>query len=203
VPSHQPKSSQREAAIIPLGRTSRHGSSNLPEGYRITNTRVSVIGVTFVFTKATHRAGPALPSYLVLHHAGFSVPRVLPRERWALAPPFHPYLRCVRYEDVSQVFLRDITELRFAGGLSFCGTFRDAPSGTGFSLCSPLRPLALPGALPFPVVPGRCPDFPPAQPSCDDQASDHPARPPTNIINHLRPTRCDRIRSTVVLSANR
>jgi hypothetical protein len=30
-----------------------------------------------------------------------------------------------------------------------CGTFRSAPSGTGFSLCSPWRPLALPGALPF------------------------------------------------------
>ncbi len=37
------------------------------------------------------RAGPALPSYLALHHAGFSVPRLLPDERWALTPPFHPY----------------------------------------------------------------------------------------------------------------
>jgi hypothetical protein len=64
-------------------------------------------------------------------------------------------------------------------------------------------PLALPGALPFtpslqsrrrvypearrpriyssPALASlrrRCPDFPPAQPSCDDQASDHPAHPP-------------------------
>src|SRR5271154_2845556 len=38
----------------------------------------------------THRAGPALPSYLALHHAGFSVPPMLPSERWALTPPFHP-----------------------------------------------------------------------------------------------------------------
>src|SRR5260370_8467882 len=37
-----------------------------------------------------HRAGPALPSYLALHHAGFSVPPVSPPERWALTPPFHP-----------------------------------------------------------------------------------------------------------------
>jgi hypothetical protein len=37
------------------------------------------------------RAGPALPSYLTLLHAGFSVPRMLPSERWALTPPFHPY----------------------------------------------------------------------------------------------------------------
>jgi hypothetical protein len=38
------------------------------------------------------RAGPALPSYLALHHAGFSVPPVSPPERWALTPPFHPCL---------------------------------------------------------------------------------------------------------------
>src|SRR5579863_5801411 len=44
----------------------------------------------------TRRAGPALPSYLALHHAGFSVPHALPRERWALTPPFHPYQRIVR-----------------------------------------------------------------------------------------------------------
>ena len=28
----------------------------------------------------------------VLHHAGFAVPPSLPSERWALTPPFHPYL---------------------------------------------------------------------------------------------------------------
>ncbi len=37
------------------------------------------------------RAGPALPSYLALLHAGFSVPRMSPSGRWALTPPFHPY----------------------------------------------------------------------------------------------------------------
>jgi hypothetical protein len=37
------------------------------------------------------RAGPALPSYLALHHAGFSVPPASLPERWALTPPFHPY----------------------------------------------------------------------------------------------------------------
>jgi hypothetical protein len=36
------------------------------------------------------RAGPALPSYLALLHAGFSVPRMSPPGRWALTPPFHP-----------------------------------------------------------------------------------------------------------------
>jgi len=37
------------------------------------------------------RAGPALPSYLALHHAGFSVPSRSLETRWALTPPFHPY----------------------------------------------------------------------------------------------------------------
>src|SRR5262249_23702160 len=42
-------------------------------------------------TCSARRAGPALPSYLALHHAGVSVPRPSPDERWALTPPFHPY----------------------------------------------------------------------------------------------------------------
>ena len=44
-------------------------------------------------TKHRQRAEPALPSYLVLHRAGFSMPRTLLLARWALTPPFHPYLR--------------------------------------------------------------------------------------------------------------
>ncbi len=35
--------------------------------------------------------GPPFPCY-VLHHAGFAVPPWLPLARWALTPPFHPYL---------------------------------------------------------------------------------------------------------------
>ncbi len=38
------------------------------------------------------RAGPALPSYLALHHAGFAMRSVSRPDRWALTPPFHPYL---------------------------------------------------------------------------------------------------------------
>ena len=60
----------------------------------------------------TRRAGPALPSYLALHHAGFSVPAMLPPQRWALTPPFHPYQRNMLFEDVPQVYLRDATVLR-------------------------------------------------------------------------------------------
>ena len=35
--------------------------------------------------------GPPYPCS-VLHHAGFAVPPRLPATRWALTPPFHPYL---------------------------------------------------------------------------------------------------------------
>ncbi len=47
------------------------------------------MSATFLRTKR-RRAGPALPFYLALLHAGFSVPRMLPSGRWALTPPFHP-----------------------------------------------------------------------------------------------------------------
>ena len=52
-----------------------------------------------------HRAGPALPSYLALHHAGFSRLPVLLPGRWALTPPFHPCQTTQLCEDVSQVSL--------------------------------------------------------------------------------------------------
>jgi hypothetical protein len=65
--------------IIPLGSGSLRNSSSLPEGQ------------SAALFQAQHiRAGPALPSYLALLHAGFSVPRMSPPGRWALTPPFHP-----------------------------------------------------------------------------------------------------------------
>jgi hypothetical protein len=65
--------------IIPLGPESLRDSSSLPEGRSSSLLRANCV-----------RAGPALPSYLALLHAGFSVPRMLPPGRWALTPPFHP-----------------------------------------------------------------------------------------------------------------
>ena len=140
---------QRAATIIPLGRNSRCGSSNLPEGSPSESFRQSE-------GSETQRAGPALPSYLVLHHAGFAMPATLLPPRWALTPPFHPYLRA-NHADIPKVFLRFATGLRSAGGI-----FSVVLSVT-LPLARP-RPLALPGALPTPLARFRCPDFPPAHP---------------------------------------
>ena len=133
--------------------------------------------------KRARRAGPALPSYLALHHAGFSVPPMSPPERWALTPPFHPYLteraawgraeaRPYIYVGVPQVFLRDATVLLPAGGIFSVAL--SVNRSTGLSLCSlsasrfrvrckhkpaaqtevcATVPLELPGALPFTLNP--------------------------------------------------
>ena len=135
--------------IIPLGRNSRCGSSNLPEGSPSESFRQSE-------GSETQRAGPALPSYLVLHHAGFAVPTTLLPPRWALTPPFHPYLRA-NHADIPKVFLRSATGLRSAGGIFSVALSVTPPLAR-------LRPLVLPGALPTPLARFRCPDFPPARP---------------------------------------
>ncbi len=36
-------------------------------------------------------SSPRAPSYMALLRVGFSVPSSLPKTRWALTPPFHPY----------------------------------------------------------------------------------------------------------------
>src|SRR5579864_3757769 len=58
---------------------------------------------------------------------------MLPPGRWALTPPFHPYLRNQQCEDVSQVSLRDATVLCSTGGIFSVAL--SVNSGTGFSLC--------------------------------------------------------------------
>ncbi len=75
--------------------------------------------------KRSQRAGPALPSYLALHHAGFSVPPMLPPERWALTPPFHP----CQTERASRRRLAGFPARCHRASLSrryiLCGTFRE------------------------------------------------------------------------------
>ena len=83
------------------------------------------------------RAGPALPSYLALHHAGFSVPPVSPPERWALTPPFHPCqtMRALRRRLAG--FPARCHRAALRRRFIFCGTFRGASSGTGIPACPP------------------------------------------------------------------
>ena len=83
--------------------------------------------------------GPPFPCY-VLHHPGFSLPLRLPSARWALTPPFQPYLCPCRPSAV--YFL-----LHFPSGfLSVpvpCFHKANCPTVSGLSstrTCAPLRP---------------------------------------------------------------
>lgn len=119
------------------------------------------------------RAGPALPSYLALLHAGFSVPRMLPSGRWALTPPFHPYL-CG-----AQTGPREVLPLAGRRGAFLTGgLFSVALSVAEAFLLQPpdvIRRVALT------VSKRRSPDFPPARPlrdglrRTDQRSPDSPA----------------------------
>jgi len=128
--------------IIPLGPGSLPDSSSLPEGQSAALLRAQHV-----------RAGPALPSYLALLHAGFSVPRMSPPGRWALTPPFHPCQVHSTVRGVSLVLPKTCRRgASITGGFIFCGTFRSrVPCGelTSAHFDSGTSPLALPGALPF------------------------------------------------------
>jgi hypothetical protein len=108
-----PNFQTRNAAIIPLGPGSLRDSSSLPEGRSATLFRARRI-----------RAGPALPSYLALLHAGFSVPRMLPSGRWALTPPFHPYQMSAPLKAGPRFFRKPAAEVASHRRFIFCGTFR-------------------------------------------------------------------------------
>ena len=101
--------------IIPLAPASQPGSSDLPEGPSFRAACAARKGARPF--GCAQRAGPALPSYLVLHRAGFALPAALLSPRWALTPPFHPCLRGEPFADIPKVFLRAISGLRSAGGL--------------------------------------------------------------------------------------
>jgi hypothetical protein len=163
----------RVAVIIPLGPESLRDSSSLPEGQSVPLLRAERI-----------RAGPALPSYLALLHAGFSVPRMLPSGRWALTPPFHPCQMRSTERGGPLVLPKacrrgaSITGGLFSVALSVAA-FPDAsfrpPLRTGTS------PLALPGALPCRsrLLRAHCdwsPDFPPVPVYRDRRSPGSPAK---------------------------
>jgi len=170
-------------AIIPLGPDSHLGSSSLPEGHGSASR-----------TTRRLRAGPALPSYLALHHAGFSVPSRSLETRWALTPPFHPYhaRRLFLIATARRFCLPAVTETPHRRFI-FCGTFRRrfAQARTAHSTAAKRRPgvtrrvaLWLGPCDPIP----RCPDFPPARrPKALSQRS--PGLPATPIIPRVEARR--------------
>ena len=126
------------------------------------------------------RAGPALPSYLALLHAGFAKLPILLPGRWALTPPFHPYL-CV-----AQTGPREVLPLAGRRGAFLTGgLFSVALSVAEAFLLQPpdvIRRVAL-------TVPKRrSPDFPPTRSVRDglrrtDQRS--PDSPAASIISGI------------------
>ena len=116
--------------IIPLGPESLRDSSSLPEGRSNSLLRANRI-----------RAGPALPSYLALLHAGFSVPRMLPSERWALTPPFHPCQMSRSIVASPRVLPRACRRSSSITG----GLFSVALSVAAFQICSRTTEMQPPG----------------------------------------------------------
>src|SRR5215831_6564300 len=170
----------RRAAIIPLGPGSLRDSSSLPEGRDAALLRTQRV-----------RAGPALPSYLALLHAGFSVPRMLPSGRWALTPPFHP-CQMRRPKEAGPWFCRGpAAEVMLTGGIfsvalsvaafpAPLARCKGQPPGVTrrVALClQAVRPKGsesgLSSRLPFDHLRGL------------EQADDHPAHPPIGL-SHIR-----------------
>jgi hypothetical protein len=128
---------------------------------------------------AVQRAGPALPSYLALHHAGFSVPPVSPPERWALTPPFHPCQAELAFRRRLAGFPVRCHRAPLRRRSILCGTFRDAVVAATLRRRSNLVPWRYQARCPcrkfrWPFrsrlsasangqrASQRCPDFPPA-----------------------------------------
>jgi hypothetical protein len=138
-------------------------------------------GAPQTFVCFARRAGPALPSYLALHHAGFSVPRLLPDERWALTPPFHPYQLKALLKDDEQVSLPPVTAATFRGGL-FSVALSVSRSTRTSALPLPWRyqarcPFASSSrSKHFSADAERCPDFPPAPIPQGQRSSSPPAK---------------------------
>jgi hypothetical protein len=168
---------RRAAAIIPLVPASPPGSSSLPEGcsqrWLSPSPREDAN-----FRKHSQRAGPALPSYLALHHAGFSVPPMLPPERWALTPPFHPCQTERAFRRRLAGFPARCHRASPSRRYILCGTFREqwhrlqpvlllcphdadhtSRKQTAQTQVCTTAPLALPGALPFTHWPRRTEGF--------------------------------------------
>src|SRR5580692_8558220 len=158
------------AAIIPLGHSSRCDSSSLPEGCSqrrlapssreraLCSVRREAVDCKSVLGEPGRLSPPIWPCTT----RGFPCLRCCHRSGGLLPHLFTLAKLSERFEDVSQVFLRDATVLLSAGGIFSVAL--SVNGGTGFSLYSSLAaqtevcataPLALPGALPY-FVTGSC-----------------------------------------------
>jgi hypothetical protein len=108
---------------------------------------------------------------------------MLPPERWALTPPFHPCQTERAFRRRLAGFPARCHRASLGRRYILCGTFREQWRRLKSVPTLPWRyqarcPISSPALA---SLRRRCPDFPPAQPSCDDQASDHPAHPPIQL----------------------
>ena len=126
------------AALASLLRDDHSSSPGLATGIQ-RPTRGSILPCRLRRTKGSSLSRALSPSRAAspllfgLAPRGVSVPASLLTPRWALTPPFHPYLRCAPFEDIPKVFLRAITGIRSAGGIFSVAL--SVNSSTGFSLC--------------------------------------------------------------------
>src|SRR5438876_1449872 len=99
------------AAIIPLGHDSHRDSSSLPEGFHLQWLEPPQKELSLI------EPGRLSPPIWPCTTRGFPCLRCHHRSGGLLPHLFTLAKRCVHFEDVSQVSLRDATVLRSAGGL--------------------------------------------------------------------------------------
>jgi hypothetical protein len=157
------------ATIIPLAPASRPGSSNLPEGSSFTRLTPHEGSALFQMRSASRASSPLLfglaPRGVCLA-SGIAAGAVGSYSTFSPLPALRSIGRCP--EGFPPGYHRDTLHRRYI----LCGTFRDA------ALAS-LIPWRYQARRPYFAVAKWCPDFPPAQPACAGQASDHPAHPPS------------------------
>ena len=160
--------------IIPLGPGSLQDSSSLPEGRSNALLRARRPFVRRSELRASIRAGPALPSYLALLHAGFSVPRSVATRAVGSYPTFSPLPNALDRKGEPAVLPWTCRRVRITPAVYFLWHFPWPRLRVSPSRNARRNPLALPGALPFRRRLLRSsgdgsPDFPPAslRPPCD------------------------------------
>ena len=130
----------------------------LPEGSSLQSGEPLRRGKSFEPLRGSqdlHRAGPALPSYLALLHAGFARLPILLPGRWALTPPFHPYL-CG-----AQTGPREVLPLAGRRGAFLTGGLFSVALSVAEAFLLPPPDVIRRVALTVPKR--RSPDFPPAR----------------------------------------